>query len=197
LPGTIAASAKTSANNSDQKDPFTDQVLAALSDHVDKHFYFRQEKKLAILKNPLITDGELFLKESENPADAMVIWDIQHPYKIRYELQQDNIKEIDNNIDNENNGGRIIPSSSNPLAAALTEAMIAAFSGHWENKENLAIVQAEGSMNDWTLNITPRSSELQKLIKHIVLKGSNNMVKQVNILEQNNDSTTIYLTRNF
>jgi len=160
-----------------------ENILQLLVSQPQKKFHFVQEKKLAMLNKPLITEGELLLKE-----DNVVIWDIQKPYAIRYELHRNFIKETDAN------GERTISPGTNPLAAALTEAMMAIFSGHWENQENLAHLSADGTIAKWKLDVTPRSTDLQKLIQHITVDGSTNAITQINIIESNNDSTVIHLT---
>ncbi len=87
-------------------------ILTALARQPTKHFHFVQEKKMALLSKPLVTEGELTLQ-----GEQRVTWNIQKPYVMRYELAPDVIREIDSN------GERIIPVGNNPLAAALTEAL--------------------------------------------------------------------------
>jgi hypothetical protein len=159
------------------------RILQQLANQSQKKFHFLQEKKLAILSKPLVTEGELLLKENDT-----LIWDIQQPYAIRYELHPGLIKEMDAN------GERTMPTGSNPLAAALTQVMVAAFSGHWENRNDLAKVSAYGTETAWELEIIPYSIDLQKLIQGITVNGSNSNIHQINILEINHDSTVIHLT---
>ena len=178
----LHAEAPSSINSSNNQTTLDKQILSKLAHQTQTHFHFQQEKKMAMLTKPLITEGELTLQ------DDTVIWDIQKPYAIRYEIHRDLIKEVDTN------GERSMSPSGNPLAAALTEAMLAAFSGHWENKENLAALSANGAITQWTLNITPHSTELKKMIQAIVVEGSENNIHQVSIQESNHDSTVIHLT---
>ncbi len=158
------------------------QVLQALASQPVKHFHFVQEKKLAVLNKPLITEGELTV----NGNDA-VHWQIQQPYQIRYDIEGDRIRETDAQ------GTRDIATGNNPLAAALNEAMAATFSGQWSAQEQIASVSALGIMGDWQLQIVPRNSELQKLVRSIVVHGSENHMQDVFIAESNGDSTHIRL----
>mgnify|MGYP003559016704 FL=1 len=86
-----------------------EQILANLAKQSQKHFHFVQEKKLAMLDKPLMTEGELLLDK-----DNTVTWDIQKPYTLRYILTSDTIREIDAQ------GERALQTGQNPIAAAMT-----------------------------------------------------------------------------
>ncbi len=157
-------------------------ILAGLAAQPQKHFSFVQEKKLAMLEKPLVTEGELRIA-----ADRHVTWDIHKPYVMRYEISGDTIREIDAN------GERTIQTGGNPLAAALSEAMAAAFSGQWQGKERLASVTADGKTDNWQLHIQPHSADLQKLVSSIDVQGAQQTITTVQIRESNGDSTLIRL----
>lgn len=159
-----------------------DSILAGLAAQPQKHFSFVQEKKLAMLEKPLVTEGELLIA-----ADRHVTWDIRKPYVMRYEISGDTIREIDAN------GERVIQTGGNPLVAALSEAMAAAFSGQWQGKERLASVTADGKSDNWQLHIKPQSSDLQKLVSSIDVQGVQQTISTVQIRESNGDSTLIRL----
>lgn len=159
-----------------------DQILANLGKQTQKHFHFVQEKKLAILDKPLITEGELLLGDHNT-----VTWDIQKPYSLRYILTPDTIREIDAQ------GERTLQTGQNPIAAALTQAMTSTFSGQWQNSDALATITATGTLDSWQLLITPQAAELQPLIKTLSVAGSNGNIASIVIAESNGDSTAIYL----
>ncbi|HQQ62829.1 MAG TPA: outer membrane lipoprotein carrier protein LolA [Pseudomonadales bacterium] len=159
-----------------------EQVLTALAKQPQKHFHFVQEKKLAVLDKPLVTEGELQIAGEQD-----VIWDIRKPYAIRYDIHGGKIRETDDS------GEHVTDANSNPLAAALQEAMGAALSGHWQNREDLASVAASGTLASWQLHITPRNADLQKLVQTIDVDGDNGVIHQVLIHESNGDTTVIHL----
>jgi hypothetical protein len=159
-----------------------DQIMASLGKQTQKHFHFVQEKKLAILDKPLITEGELLLDKNN-----VVTWDIQKPYSLRYVLTPDTIREIDAQ------GERTLQTGQNPIAAALTQAMASTFSGQWQDKNELATIVATGTLDNWQLLITPQATELKPLIKTLSVTGSNGDIASIVIAESNGDSTTIHL----
>jgi hypothetical protein len=167
--------------------PLRDHVLASLAKQPQKHFYFVQEKKLAMLDKPLVTEGELLLSDNQQDKNHTVTWDIQKPYALRYVLTRDTIREIDAQ------GERTLQVGQNPIAAALTQAMTATFSGQWKDTDTLASIAATGTAADWQLQVTPLSAELQPLIKTIAVAGSEGIISTVVISESNGDSTTIHL----
>lgn len=167
--------------------PLREHVLASLAKQTQKHFYFVQEKKLAMLEKPLVTEGELQLDENPQNKSHTVTWDIQKPYALRYVLTRDTIREIDAQ------GERTLQVGQNPIAAALTQAMTATFSGQWKDTDTLANIAATGTPADWQLQITPLAAELQPLIKTISVAGNEGIISSIVIAESNGDSTTIHL----
>lgn len=159
-----------------------DSILHQLAQQKNYHFHFVQEKKLAMLDKPLITEGELLLDDKQT-----VTWDIQKPFALRYVLTPTSIREIDAQ------GERSIQTGQNPLAAALTQAMTATFSGQWSDDNLLATVSATGDTKNWTLHITPRSKELQMLIQTMTVDGAQKTINTVTILESNGDRAVIHL----
>jgi hypothetical protein len=164
-----------------------DHVLAGLAKQEHKHFYFVQEKKLAMLDKPLVTEGELLLDDNPHDKNHTVTWDIQKPYALRYVLTRDTIREIDAQ------GERTLQVGQNPIAAALTQAMAATFSGQWKDTDALASITAAGTPTDWQLQIHPLAAELQPLIKTISVTGNEGIISSIVIAESNGDSTTIHL----
>ena len=175
-----------------------DQILSNLAKQPQKHFHFVQEKKLAMLDKPLITEGDLLLEQNSsnnsnnsnsnsNKNSSTVIWDIQKPYMLRYILTPDTIREIDAQ------GERILQIGQNPIAAAMTQAMTSTFSGHWKDSASLATIAATGTLPDWQLLITPQAAELQPLIKTLAVTGNDGVITSIVIAETNGDSTTIHL----
>ena len=159
-----------------------DNILHKLAQQKNRHFHFVQEKKLALLDKPLITEGELLLDEQQT-----VTWDIQKPVALRYELTATSIREIDAQ------GERTLQTGQNPLAAALTQAMTATFSGQWKPDNTLAAISATGNAQQWQLHITPRSTELQTLIQTMTVDGTQQTINTVTIIESNGDRAVIRL----
>lgn len=163
-------------------DALRDQVLRALSTQPQRHFSFVQEKKLAVLANPLITEGEMLIAGEHD-----ITWDIRKPYVMRYEIHGEHVRETDEN------GTRVIAIGGNPLASALAEAMATAFSGHWRAQDSITDVHVEGSLQQWQIHITPRKDDFKKIIARIDAEGSAALIHSVKILESNGDSTLIRL----
>ena len=172
-----------------------DQILDNLAKQPQKHFHFVQEKKLAMLDKPLITEGELLLEQNppnssnknSNNNSNTVTWDIQKPYTLRYILTPDTIREIDAQ------GERTLQIGQNPIAAAMTQAMTSTFSGQWKDNASLATITATGALSSWQLLITPQAAELQPLIKTLAVTGNEGIITSIVIAETNGDSTTIHL----
>lgn len=159
-----------------------DSILKDLAQQTERHFRFVQEKKLSMLDKPLVTEGELLLGQ-----DNSVTWDIQKPYRLRYILTPDTIREIDAQ------GERTLQTGQNPVAAALTQAMTSTFNGQWKANDALASIAANGTPDNWQLLITPQAAELQPLIRTMVVTGNHGTIASVVIAESNGDSTTIHL----
>lgn len=164
-------------------DALQQQVLEQLASSPDKHFSFRQEKKLAVLQQPLITEGELHI----DPAHK-ITWDIRKPYVLRYELTPEYIREIGAE------GEKLLKPGQNPIAAALTQTMAATLSGNWTDSHAQAHLQAEGSIAHWQLTITPTADALKPLITLIHVQGAAEYIERILITETNGDSTAIQLS---
>jgi hypothetical protein len=175
----------------DNTSELREQILSSMAKQPNKRFYFRQEKKLAMLQKPLISEGELLVDGSNG-----VIWDIRKPYVMRYVITDKQIREIDDQ------GERTIRTADNPVAAALTEAMKTAFSGDWNEKTSGVDITATGTRDSWQLQMLPRTNELKKMVVSIIVDGSSAdsasdnsavHVNAVRITESNGDTATIYL----
>lgn len=180
LPVALAVLCCSGAASAD--DALREKVLKALASQPVKHFHFVQEKKLAVLNKPLITEGELTVN-----SNHAVSWQIQQPYSMRYDIEGNRIRETDAQ------GTRDIATGNNPLAAALNEAMSATFSGQWSAQQQVATVTADGTPANWQLQIVPRNVDLQKLVSHITVRGADSQMQQVSIAETNGDNTLIRL----
>lgn len=156
-------------------------VLQHLAQQTQRRFHFVQEKHIAVLKKPLISEGELTLDNNT------VIWDIRKPFVTLYTLTPDAIRE------KTAQGEQIIPIGQNPLAAALTQAMTATLSGQWRDNNTQASIRASGQLQAWQLDITPTAPALQPLIRSMAVSGSNGNIQRIAITESNGDSTIIYL----
>lgn len=164
-------------------DALRDRILTELTQHPEKHFRFQQEKKLAVLTQALVTRGVLHTDQQQR-----IIWEIQEPYTLRYELTRDEIRETDTQ------GTRSIKPAQNPIAAALTTALSATFTGHWQEQNALTHIEASGNNTQWTLEITPLAEALKPILKSIVVEGSTHTIHRIHITETNGDSTDIQLS---
>lgn len=163
-------------------DALREHILATLASQPLRGFHFVQEKKLAILSKPLISEGELRFSQNQT-----VIWDIHQPYALRYELSHEQVRESGPQ------GERVLPIGQNPVAAALAQVMAATFSGQWQHSGHLASVTATGEPGKWQLQITPHSEELQALVSSIVVNGHEGLIERIVITEKNGDTATIRL----
>jgi hypothetical protein len=157
-------------------------ILQQLAKHTAQQFHFVQTKKIAVLEKPLITEGTLALD-----GNNTVIWDIQKPYALRYIITAETIREIDAQ------GEHTTAIGQNPIAAALTQAISSTLSGQWQDNNTLTTLVASGTMDAWVLHVTPKNTELQKLIQSLTVTGEQNNISTIVIAESNGDNTTIHL----
>lgn len=139
---------------------------------------FIQTKSIAILRHPLVSDGEFLLV-----SDRGLYWQIDNPVKIRFLMNSQGIHPLDNS---RQSPPPAISQSLGPIFMAMVSGDVKTLA------ENFSLYFL-GSADKWSIGLKPRSETfIDKAIEYIVLNGGQH-IEDINIQESNGDTTQLQL----
>ncbi|MBT3887801.1 MAG: outer membrane lipoprotein carrier protein LolA [Nitrosomonadaceae bacterium] len=142
-------------------------------------FEFKQVKNISVLSRPLISNGTVYVVDSET-----VNWYQTSPYAMMMSFTPNGMMEC---LDVCN--GKISAGNSNPFAITLSNAFIGLLAGSPEQLEAFFNVDIEKNEHgSWELSMTPLDPMLSGVIKEITLQGDQ-YLRSVKIFEINGDNT--------
>ncbi len=142
---------------------------------------FSQEKKITVLKKPLISSGELIFDRHTG-----VYWSLTTPYKSKIIIDNEKLTSID-----DDNKKIVIKASEQPMLYGFTKIFMAIFSGNTDELKKHFEIYFKKEKETWQIGLIPTSSELKKVISKILLTGKDNRVHSITLWETNSDITVI------
>lgn len=158
-------------------------LLALLKDRGAVRVRFVEERRLELLKHPLVTEGTLAF----DPPD----------YLLRQDLLPDTaLYEVRGEVVTVRRGGAVETFSlaDQPLLAAMILPFRATFAGDLAALETAYAVSVEGTVEGWLLRLDPKSAQVARLIERIEVEGVANHVSSVRIEERDGDLTLMRIT---
>ncbi len=145
---------------------------------------FSQSKKIAVLKRPLISSGELIFDRQ-----AGVSWTLLKPYQSTIIIDNDKLTSIDD-------AGKkiVIKAADQPMLYGFTKIFMAIFSGNTDELKNHFEIYYKMENDQWQIGLIPTSSELKKVLNKILMTGKDNKVNAITLWETNSDITEISFT---
>ncbi|RDX36987.1 outer membrane lipoprotein carrier protein LolA [Kangiella sp. HD9-110m-PIT-SAG07] len=142
---------------------------------------FTQEKSIQVLANPLKSSGYLLLADNET-----VVWQTTTPIKSTTVISATEFKQF-----NKNDQPITMPSSADTQTSQLiSSTFLAILSGNLDSLNDNFEVTSLCNDSGWDLNLEPTNSRIQRLIKQIHIRGSQ-QIDQLDFTESNGDITSI------
>jgi outer membrane lipoprotein-sorting protein len=145
---------------------------------------FVQEKRLAALRQPFVSEGRLVFSRSQG-----VLWHIDRPYRASYLLTETAVVE---RLPDGTRHARAARDS--PGLAQVGRVFRATLGADTTALAEYFTVDAQGTPARWRLTLTPRADTLRQAIRDITVAGAQ-MVEEISITEASGDRTVIRFMR--
>jgi hypothetical protein len=150
------------------------QLMSEFASVEESHARFQEEKHLAMLTEPLQLSGTLHYVRPDQIEKR-----ITQPYAESLRINHDLLEW-------ETQGRtRTLSLRSQPQIGALVESMRATLAGDLPALQRHYTVKLEGSRAQWAITLEPRNNRLAQFIERIQLRGLDNQLRQVEIIEAN------------
>ncbi len=164
--------------NLSEPDSELNTILKKLQKNSVLRSQFKQSRHLKILSRPIISEGQL-----NYFSGTGIIWDIRKPIQSKIIISQNKITEIDAN--------HKITRRPNP--GGIYTLLDALFNGNSQILKQNFDIKHDLSTENWRLELTPKSSPLNKAFKTIEIQGQQ-QIKRITLNDINSDSTVITLS---
>jgi len=150
------------------------QLMSEFASVEKSHARFQEEKHLAMLTEPLQLSGTLRYVRPDQIEKR-----ITQPYTESLRINHDRLEW-------ETQGRtRTLSLRSQPQIGALVESMRATLAGDLPALQRHYTVKLAGSRAQWAITLEPRYEDLAQFIEQIRLRGLDNQLRQVEIIEAN------------
>lgn len=162
------------------EDTLLTQIATQTAQHQVVQASFTQNKQMAALKRPLITEGRLVYSR-----DHGVLWQIEKPYRITYLLGEEQIIEIAADGSRKQRGVKDIPGLSQ--VGRIFRAMLGADTSTLQAQFN---IQADGNPAEWHIHLQPKQAQVRQFLTALQLTGGQ-FVQTIQIDEASGDQTLL------
>lgn len=157
--------------------------IAALMDGLSKNKHkksnYLETKHAFYLEKPLISEGTIEFRQ----PDILVKTTIK-PHQLVQEYSNNSIRTI------EGNGSEsYLDLNSQPAIAILFKTILGVITGDEKILKKYFNISTIDHNVNWTLNLVPKEAYLKSWFKTIVVSGSHHNIKQIKIVEANDDMT--------
>jgi len=145
---------------------------------------FVELKYIAALQQPLESSGELFFNAPSRLE--------KHTLKPKSEtlvLDGDKLQ-----ITRSNGRKMSLSLSDRPEISGFVESMRSTLLGDRAALERYYQLDAEGSMNEWQLQLTPKADSMRKIISAIRVTGSDAQIKTIELKQVDGDRSVMTIT---
>lgn len=152
-------------------------LLARLASAPGVSAHFREEKKMALLSAPLVSEGDVYFT---HPPALLRRVTIPEPSTI---LLRDGHLQI-----SDASGQRSIALAAHPAMQTLAESFLYVLSGDRAALEKVYTMQFKGTAaGAWSLVLVPRDAALTKLLRELSVTGTGLVVKTLRLVESSGD----------
>lgn len=157
-------------------------IIAQLSEPAVVRASFVQEKRLAVLSRPIVSRGRVIVSRRDG-----LIWQIEAPLRMSITFSESRIIETD-----AEGKHRVHSGSDNRVQAEVGRVFRGLLAADRDILNRYFTLHAEGDVQHWRIDMTPRSAELGKFIKTLQLSGGRH-IETIRVDESNSDATLIRL----
>lgn len=160
------------------------QLMQTLAQVQSVHAHFREQKDLSILQQPLLLTGILRYQAPDYLHKQVLL-----PYQESIEIRGDALR-----LKSPDQGEKQLALSDYPPLQAFIESFRSTLAGDLDNLTRFYNVELSGSPPDWQLGLQPLDKKIKKFVSRIVIRGSNDQVRSVEILESGGDRSLMNIT---
>lgn len=153
-----------------------DQLLSSLSQVKTARATFIEKKYISTLDTPVESSGEMLYtapdrleKRTLKPKPELMLLD-----RDTLTLERGRKKYT-------------MQLGDSPELAALIESVRGTLAGDRKALENNYAVALQGARANWTLQLTPTDSRAQQKVKQISLRGTNELIKEIEVMQADGD----------
>lgn len=161
-----------------------EQLMQMLAQTRSAHASFVESKSIAMLDKPVISSGELFYrapdyleKRTLKPkADSMVLDQgslLLSRGSKKYRMQLQDYPEL----------------------AAFIDSIRGTLAGDLNALETNYQLKLEGTMDSWTLQLLPVTTQIKAVVKRIRISGAANDVRSIEIFQADGDSSLMTIVK--
>ena len=144
---------------------------------------FIERKQLALLETPLTLEGTLSYR-----APDYLKKEVNRPDHSLFEIRGD-LLYIETSTEQ-----RTLSLDSHPLIRAFAESYRATLSGNKIMLEQHFETELTGTIDEWSLRLLPKNSEVRSHIVTILLTGSENHILSAKTIEASGDTSVMKIT---
>lgn len=179
LMGALGAACDTAA-----AEPFTPEtLLRQLAAHAPLRARFVEERRMALLDEPLVIEGTL----SFVPPDRLTRQDLV-PQPAVYRIEGDEVVVLQGTTE------RHLRLADEPVLAALVLPFRATLAGDLEALQRVYALSVTGDPGQWELTMTPKDARVMAMLSGIEVAGRANVVRRITVQERDGDRTVMSLT---
>ena len=141
---------------------------------------FDQEKRIKVLRRPLISDGRFLFAPRHG-----VYWHTLTPFETRFVITPKGIRQ-----QSAQKEPLVIDATEQPVIHGFTKVFLALFSGDTRELEDRFEVFFSGSASQWRIGLKPKGRIMARLIDRIVLEGTEH-IETLRVTERSGDVTLI------
>lgn len=153
-------------------------VLAQLAQHAQVRASFTQTRENPALAQPQVSQGQLLFVTGHG-----MLWQVVSPYAETMALTRGRATRVDAM-------GRAVSTGNDRGVAQVSQMLDGLLAGQQDEALRQFSVEAEGSLQQWTLRFTPRQSRMARVLRKIELQGDA-FLQVIRVDMQSGESTDI------
>ena len=157
-----------------------DDLLARLARLQGLRARYREEKRIALLKRPLQSEGSI-----QFAAPDLLLRRVERPEPATMLLSGETLSVADAS------GTRRIDLQGNPIVRHFVLTFVHVLGGDRAALERLYTLGFTRQGDGWRLELTPKQADLARLIRRATLLGRDAVVEQMSLEEQTGDTTVL------
>lgn len=160
--------------------------MARLAAQPDSVIEFTETRHSSMLKEPLVTTGELRFKPPSTLERRVTA-----PFAERYLVEGDHVT-----IERPGSGApRTLSLAGQPLLANLIGTIRALLRGDLKTLERLYRIELRGAPDDWSLTLLPADPAMVEFVASVHVKGRAAALTEMETVEPNGDRTVTRFVR--
>ena len=158
-------------------------LMLLLGTHPSGKATFVETKTLAVLKNPIVSQGDLLYE----PSGKLTM-------TTRTPKAESMFIDGDTLIRKADGKTARIKLNEYPELAGMIEGIRGSLGGNRMLLEQYYHLNVTGSAADWRMRLVPKASQVGRFIKHIDVAGKGNAIGLIDILQADGDSSSMVIT---